>query len=158
MVIDGKPYTTRIFAKLFGGKWIRPSCFSCIYTNKERVGDITLADFWGHEDAIPGMWDDDKGISLILVNTSRGRELWEAAKDEVDYVDVTTYPFRHSRMRTPTKKPDTYDAFWMDYEKEGFAFCAEKYAGHKMKARGGGGPEREEGLARKFIKRLLGRI
>lgn len=158
VVIDGKPYTTRIFAKLFGGKWIRPSCFSCIYTNKERVGDITLADFWGHEDAIPGMWDDDKGISLILVNTSRGRELWEAAKDEVDYVDVTTYPFRHSRMRTPTKKPDTYDAFWMDYEKEGFAFCAEKYAGHKMKARGGGGPEREEGLARKFIKRLLGRI
>lgn len=147
VVIDGKPYTSRIFGKLFSGSKIRPSCFKCIYTNKERVGDVTLADFWGHEDAIPGKWDDDKGISLVLVNTSRGKELWEAAKDEVDHVDVTGYPFRHSRMRTPTEKPESYDRFWEDYEREGFVFCAEKYAAS---------PEREN-VAKKFIKRLLKR-
>lgn len=133
VVIGGKPYTSRIYAKLFAGCIIRESCFNCAYANKDRTGDITLADFWGHEKAMPGIWDDDKGISLVLVNNPQGMKLWNAAKEDVDFVDVTGYPFRHSRMKTPLKRPESYEEFWEDYKKEGFAHCAEKYAGYKMK-------------------------
>lgn len=150
VVINGKHYTTRIHTKLFYGDDIRPSCFKCIYANKERVGDITLADFWGHEKVIPDMWDDDKGVSLVLVNTSRGKELWEASKDEVEHVDVTGHPFRHSRMRAPMKKKESYDAFWEDYEREGFVYCAQKYADHKKY-------KMDRHMLKELLKRCLGK-
>lgn len=149
VAIGGKDHTTRIFSRLFGKRMFRPSCFQCIYTNKDRVGDLTLADFWGHEDAIPGRWDDDRGISLVLVNTARGKELWQAAKDALEYVEVTGYPFRHTRMRTPAKRPEAYDVFWADYEREGFRYCAKKYADHKKCLL--------ERILRKLIKHILGR-
>lgn len=136
VVINGTPYTSRIYTKMFYGCNIRESCFQCPYANKNRPGDITLADFWGHEKAMPGMWDDDKGISLVLVNNPQGMKLWEAAKEEVDFVDVTGYPYRHGRLKKPMERPEAYDEFWDDYKQEGFAYCAEKYAGYKIKGPG----------------------
>lgn len=127
-----KEYSSRIYAKLFSKGMARPSCYQCVYANKNRVADITLADFWGHEKAIPGLWDDDKGISLVLINNRHGMVLWDMAKEAMDYVDCTGYPFRHTNMKRPTKKPEAYDSFWQDYRQRGFAYCAKKYAGYEM--------------------------
>lgn len=132
--IGGKPYTSRIYSKLFSKGMARPSCYKCIYANKNRVGDITIADFWGHEKAIPGKWDDDKGISLVLVNNKQGMQLWERAKGDLEVEDCTGYPFRHTNMKRPTAKPEHYEAFWEDYASRGFAYCAEKYADYKMQS------------------------
>lgn len=156
VVIGGKRYDSRIYTRLFYGSDIRHSCLQCPYANKDRVGDITLADFWGHEKAMPGIWDDDRGISLVLVNTSQGMRLWEMAKDSVDFVEVTGYPFRHRRMREAMKKPEDYDMFWEDYENKGFVYCAEKYAGHKKKKKGVSQSGAEQGhLIRRAVRRLF---
>lgn len=163
VVINGKHYTSRIYTQMFYGCNIRESCFNCAYANKNRVADITLADFWGHEKAMPGVWDDDKGISLVLVNNPQGMKLWEASKDEVDFVDVTGYPFRHGRLKKPMEKPESYDEFWEDYRTEGFVYCAEKYADYKMKKAKRektpeGDPERKEAnIFVEFIKKLSGK-
>lgn len=156
VVIGGKRYDSRIYTKLFYGSDIRHSCMQCPYANKDRVGDITLADFWGHEKAMPGIWDDDKGISLVLVNTSQGMRLWEMARDSVDFVEVTGYPFRHRRMREAMKKPEDYDRFWEDYEKKGFVYCAEKYAGHRKKKKGVSQSGAGQGhLIKRVVRRLF---
>lgn len=126
--VKGKEYSSRIYGKLFSMGYYRPSCFECVYTNKNRPGDITIADFWGHEKAIPDQWDDEKGISLVLVNNSHGMEWWNAAKDELDYVDCTGYPFRHTNMKRPTTKPASYDAFWKEYHENGFEAVVKRYA------------------------------
>ena len=131
VVIDGKPYTSRIYARLFRRHIIRESCFQCIYANKERTGDVTIGDFWEHEKAIPDIWNDDKGISLVLVNNSHGRKLWEGCRHEVDEVEVTGYEFQHGRLCRPVEPPEDYAQFWEDYKREGFVYCAEKYSGHK---------------------------
>ena len=34
------------------------------------------------------------------------------------------------------ERPEAYDEFWDDYKQEGFAYCAEKYAGYKIKGPG----------------------
>jgi hypothetical protein len=126
--INGKNHNSRLFAKLFHGEFSRPSCYKCIYTNKNRVGDITIADFWGHEKAIPGMWDDDKGISLVLINTEQGKKIWDLSVHELDTIECTGYKYRHGVLRKPSSKAENYDEFWQDYQKHGFKYIMKKYA------------------------------
>lgn len=51
---------------------LRPSCYDCLYRKVKRVADITLADYWGSEK------DDDKGTSLVIINTDKGRKLYNS--------------------------------------------------------------------------------
>lgn len=53
---------------------IRKSCGKCPYANMKRPSDITLADFWGWERTDTEINKDDKGVSLVLVNTEKGRK------------------------------------------------------------------------------------
>lgn len=50
---------------------LRPSCHACQAKNGRSHSDITIADFWGIKKVIPEM-NDDKGTSLVLINTERG--------------------------------------------------------------------------------------
>jgi len=53
----------------------RESCYHCPYAMIPRMGDVTLADFWGV--GRHGKKFDHsvtKGVSLVLVNTERGRK------------------------------------------------------------------------------------
>lgn len=59
--------------------FIRPSCGDCIFKGIKRVSDITVGDFWGIEKEL----DDDRGTSLLLVNSSRGEELIQSISDRV---------------------------------------------------------------------------
>ena len=62
-----------LYMKLFTGGYItRPSCESCPAKGYARVSDLTLGDFWGIWDIAPDM-DDNKGTSLVLVQTEKGR-------------------------------------------------------------------------------------
>lgn len=56
--------------------FIRPSCGNCLFKGRERLSDITLGDFWGIDQRL----DDDKGVSMLLVNTQRGAELFERSR------------------------------------------------------------------------------
>lgn len=62
----------------------RPSCSSCEYTYKNRVGDITIGDFWGIKDIDPSMFDD-KGVSLITLNDDKGSKIWDNIKEKFIY-------------------------------------------------------------------------
>lgn len=66
---------------------LRPSCYSCEFKTLNRQSDITLADFWGIEFIIPEM-DDDKGTSLIFVNSSKGQAILEKISDKIIYKEV----------------------------------------------------------------------
>ena len=57
---------------------LRPSCYECPAKNQTSLADITLGDFWGswtHEEL--SEFDDNKGTSLVCVNTEKGRALLE---------------------------------------------------------------------------------
>ena len=53
---------------------LRESCYSCKFKNTIHKSDITVADFWGIDKIKPEI-DDDKGLSLLLVNTEKGISL-----------------------------------------------------------------------------------
>lgn len=54
----------------------RQNCGTCPYAKAERVADITLADCW-QVSRINKDYDDRKGTSLVLVNSEKGRALYE---------------------------------------------------------------------------------
>lgn len=64
----------------------RKSCGNCHYTNLRRPSDITIADYWRWQRTDPNLNVDNKGVSLILCNTEKGRRLFEAIKDRMDVV------------------------------------------------------------------------
>ena len=50
---------------------VKEECLHCKYRKFERAGDITIGDYWGVED------NDDKGVSLVLVNSIKGKEVFK---------------------------------------------------------------------------------
>lgn len=66
---------------------IRPSCFECQFKGENRQSDITLADFWGIENIAPDMYDD-KGTSLVLLNTNKGKLLMNELNNKMSYIEV----------------------------------------------------------------------
>ena len=58
----------------------RESCYNCPYATKQRVGDITIGDYWKIEEEHPEFIrkqniDTRKGVSCIIVNTNKGQNM-----------------------------------------------------------------------------------
>ena len=66
-----------------GGLYMRNSCYNCNYRGLPRISDISLGDFWG----IRGMKDEDmfKGISSVMINSQKGKELFETIKNSIHF-------------------------------------------------------------------------
>lgn len=64
---------------------IRPSCAECAFNNKRSLADITIADFWGIQKFHPE-FDDDKGVTLVMVNSLKGQQLFNNVKGNVDHL------------------------------------------------------------------------
>lgn len=69
-----------LYSRSFQRKiYIRESCYNCKFTNCNRISDITIGDFWGVKDI-----DIDicKGVSLVLINSTKGLQLFDYAKNK----------------------------------------------------------------------------
>lgn len=70
----------------------RDSCEECPYATLYRWSDMTIGDFWGIEDSVPNIKDEfSKGISLILTNSRKGREIVNKLTEKMELygVDIT---------------------------------------------------------------------
>lgn len=76
------------YIKAFLSNYIlRSSCYECKFKTKNRVSDITLGDLWGANSIVPQM-NDDKGLSLIVINSSKGLSLFNKIIDDIVYKEV----------------------------------------------------------------------
>jgi coenzyme F420-reducing hydrogenase beta subunit len=65
------------YMQLFlGDICLRPSCHSCRFKAFPRLSDLTIGDAWGIEKQMPQL-DDDRGTSVILVNSEKGQKLFD---------------------------------------------------------------------------------
>lgn len=100
----------------------RDSCFSCLHKTKDRVGDITIGDFWGVEDVIQGI-DTFNGVSLLVVNSDKGRKIFDCIKKS-----ITAFPCDISNNLPQTMKENNQpyqfrESFFRMRKKRGFAFA-----------------------------------
>ena len=67
-------YVDNPFMKGFmADAYLRPSCHRCRCKHGASGSDLIIADYWGARFAVPD-FADDRGVSLVLVNTDKGRE------------------------------------------------------------------------------------
>ena len=105
----------------------RHSCGKCHYTNTKRPSDITIADFWGWEKTDPNINADDKGVSLVLVNTEKGRELFEAVKDRMTVIPAQLEDCLQPNLQHPSVIHPKRMEFEQDYKQKGFEYIIKKY-------------------------------
>lgn len=116
---------TRAFYKTLS---IRESCENCPFANTVRPSDITLADFWGWEKVAPDWNKDDMGLSLVIVNSLKGKELFEEASEEIEYRQFDIEDCMQNQLRSPIKLSSESSKFKKEYEERGYEIAMRKYA------------------------------
>ena len=115
---------------------LRPSCHACHFKSIYRESDITLADFWGIQYLAPTM-DDDKGTSLVILHTQKGRELLERLNGKVKICPVSvTKAVQHNPPMTDSVKahPDR-EAFFLSLDDERLDVLIKRYCTDKLHIR-----------------------
>ena len=130
---NNKSTNCKVFTNLFYGHSIlRPSCYECPYKSVMHPGDITIADYWGIEKAAPE-FDDNKGVSLVLVNNEVGERAFERVKENLIWKQTKLEDSLQPPLKAPFPKPENREQFWSDFENKSFEYVAKKYGGIGLK-------------------------
>ena len=105
----------------------RKSCGNCHFTNTKRPSDITIADFWGWEKTNPVFNADNKGVSLVLLNTEKGRKLFDAVQNRMNTIPAELDKCLQPNMQHPSEMHPLSDNFFSDYSQKGFKYVMWKY-------------------------------
>ena len=109
---------------------LRKSCYHCKYTTLKREGDISIGDFWNGGTEIQDL-TDDLGVSIVLINTPKGQEVFSKIKCG-NMKECKTKPYQ-ACMKRAAKFPVDRERFWLEYEKRGFSYIAPKYGKYNLK-------------------------
>lgn len=112
---------------------LRKSCEKCPYTNLQRPSDITLADFWGWEKTNPSLNKDNKGISLLFLNTQKGQNLFNLIKNRLYTTPAELKNCLQGNLKRPSKADSSRDKFEYDYSHKGFKYVFYKYGEDSLK-------------------------
>ena len=96
------------------GTTYRECCYRCNYCTKERVGDITIGDYWGVEKEHPEFYST-KGVSCLLVNSEKGMRLWNLIKSEFYFLESTFEQVARANhnLSHPTKRTSRRDSIYL---------------------------------------------
>ena len=109
---------------------VRESCQNCNYNNINRIGDISLGDYWNFSPLNKFEPDDDRGISCIIVNSEKGKKLFEAIKGKthISARSINDILLKQKRALGSEQLPvSDYNEFWKLYSKEGFYNTSKKF-------------------------------
>lgn len=113
------------------GEISRDSCYSCPYACLERVGDITVGDYWGIKNYDPqllmengGVFDFKMGVSCLMVNNIHGEELLRKFGSNLQKVPIQIQHVMqiNTQLREPSKHTKLRNKIFSLYIKHGY--CA----------------------------------
>lgn len=122
--------------------YVRPCCGECKFKGVPRQSDITLADFWGIESEL----DDDKGTSMILVNSSKGKKYFNTVKKKLVYKkkDFDSIVQENPMFVESIEISPVSSKFLLDLDTVTFSDCLKKY---------GCAPEKDS-VVRKVLRKI----
>ena len=85
------------------------ACYSCHYAEISRVSDVTLGDSWGSQLPIE---EQKKGISLILCQTEKGKQMLDCADVHLEEVNIGMAIKNNKQLQKPSSMPSKYKLFW----------------------------------------------
>lgn len=118
----------------------RKSCYHCLFAKSERIGDLTLGDFWGIGRKEKFEHSIKNGCSVCLINTVKGLFLFDNIKDNIEYYErnINEAIEGNSQLRYPSQQNYNVKFFNLLYPKIGFdnsvkISCFEKVLKYKIK-------------------------
>jgi hypothetical protein len=156
---DSSSLYSQVFRDLFYSHlMLRPGCHECRYCSLARPSDLTIADFWGVERAMPDL-DDNKGTSMVLVNSAKGKAALEPLLPGLRWRQASVRQSSQPQLNHPAHRGRKRSAFWRDFGRDGYESVARTYGGRSLSGRLGRsvrlGLKRLGLLGR--LRRLLGR-
>lgn len=112
----------------------RESCYVCRYAKKERESDITIGDFWGVQRFLD--IDYRKGVSVILVNTEKGKKLIGKVENSMRTIPVTydMAALQNGQLHHPSLKHKDSEEIMRTFIEDGYAGIEEQYIKYYKKA------------------------
>ena len=92
------------------GTIFRENCYTCPYAQSKRIGDITIADFWGLRGlSVPST----EGVSLMMPSTEKGLRL---ITDSLFFIHYEERPIKEAvigngQLMHPSTKPKERETF-----------------------------------------------
>lgn len=124
------PETISYYHYFFDGEISRDCCYQCPYAQRQRVGDITVGDYWGVQKYDPqllveqrGTINSKEGVSCLLINTECGQHLVEkyGAKIESYPVEFSNIAQENTQLNRPTKHTRLRNKIFRKYKASGYA-------------------------------------
>lgn len=110
--------------------YIRPCCGNCRFKGIPRKSDVTFADFWGIDKNL----DDDKGTSMLLINSEKGMVYFQRIRDQLNVFekDFNSIFDGNPMFSTSVKVPEKGHDFLVDLDNLSFSEDLKKYGGYPM--------------------------
>ena len=90
-------YDKNIYMKGFlRNLYLRKSCYNCSAKGFTSGSDITLGDFWGIQEELPE-FDDDKGCSVVFINTKHGEDLFNQIQENFDVKRINDKVLKYNK-------------------------------------------------------------
>lgn len=132
---NGKEYLSPsefdIYYQLYE-RMVKEACFKCPFANLNRKSDITLGDFHEFSSKLKE-FNDNKGISLIIINTKKGKRILDEVANNLELIPKTKEECMQPHLEYPPQAPNDYDEFCKDYNEKGFQYIAKKYKRNNIK-------------------------
>lgn len=92
---------------------LRPSCYNCQFKGESVQGDLTVGDFWNVSN-VEGFCDDNRGVSMVLVNNQKGSMWFKRIEKSLWYKQVDKELVRicnPSLFESASQNPERKDFF-----------------------------------------------
>lgn len=122
-------YMDDIFMRGFlSNIFLRPSCYHCKFKSRNYWSDITLGDFWGIDKFFPDI-DDDKGVSVVIINSKKGVYIFDKIREKLDFqaVDYNQAVAENKSLAESSEYPPERSCFFAMANKIGIESSIEYY-------------------------------
>lgn len=121
-------YNDLFFLGFMRKMFFRNSCYNCKYAQPNRVGDITIGDFWGFDNTKPFPVVAKNGLSVILLNTDKGVNFFSRVDKDLIFQkrSIEEAIKVNAQLNHPSTKSHKFNIFRKLYLKYGFEKAAKK--------------------------------
>lgn len=98
----------------------RPICYRCPFKKLERCSDFTIYDCWHAAQLVPGLKDDDKGYTNVIVQSEKGQRVLEQIRDSYELYPAdteTAVQLDGSMVRGSAKPHKRRAEYYMDLDR-----------------------------------------
>ncbi len=130
---SGKIYEIPFYESDYGNAfkiYLKTSCFNCHFKGANHKADITVGDYWGIKDEMPGY--KKEGVSILFTRTQKGEEIiseLSSVNFEIFDTDILNALKGNRRYYTCVEKDEAYEVFASNFKEKGLHYAVVKWIG-----------------------------